>query len=116
LLCLPNWKQTQENEENSFEGNSVKEEKKWILPGEEYQCRIHIHMKTCNPSQQTLFQKGERTKGEYGNIMMGVNLVKGTVCINRNDIMKFLSIINVCQFKNEKHKLEEKSCMFRKSD
>jgi hypothetical protein len=63
-----------------------------------------------------LFQKGERTKGEYGNIIMGVNLVKGIACINRNYIMKSLSFINVCQFKNEKHTLEEKSDMFRKSD
>jgi hypothetical protein len=43
-LCLPKWKQTQQNEENSLEGNSMTKKKKWIPPGDEYQCRIQIHM------------------------------------------------------------------------
>jgi hypothetical protein len=46
-----------------------------------------------------VFEKGENRKWGYGNIIVGVDLIKVYSVPQWNITMKLGSIINVCQFK-----------------
>jgi hypothetical protein len=60
-----------------------------------------------------VFEKGERRKWEYGNIIVEVDLIKVYNVPQWNITMKFYCIINVCQCKILKNYKKITSSMFQ---